>query len=83
LGLAYSFKGSVHYHNSRKHGSIQADMMLEKLRVLYLDLKASRKRLDSTGSQEALSQHWEETEHRDIKAHSHSGTSPPTRPHLV
>jgi hypothetical protein len=46
LGLAYSFRGSVHYYHGRKPGSIQADMMLEKeLRVLYLDLKAARRRL--------------------------------------
>jgi hypothetical protein len=30
LELAYSFRGSVHYHHDRKHGSIQADMVLEK-----------------------------------------------------
>jgi hypothetical protein len=46
LGLAYSFRGSAHYHHGGKHGSMQADMMLEKeLRVLHLDPKASRKRL--------------------------------------
>ena len=38
LGLAYSFRGLVHYH----HGSMQADMVLEKeLRVLHLDLQAA------------------------------------------
>ena len=42
----------VHYYHSRKHGSIQADMVLEKeLRVLQLDLKTAR-RLSSMGSQE-------------------------------
>jgi hypothetical protein len=46
LGLAYSFRGSVHYHQGRKHGSLQADMVLEELRVLQLDLKAARRRLD-------------------------------------
>ena len=50
LGLAYSFRDSVLYHPSRKHGSIQADMVLEKeLRVLHLDPKASR-RLSSSDS---------------------------------
>jgi hypothetical protein len=35
LGLAYSFRGLVHYHHGRKHGTVQADMVLEKqLRVL-------------------------------------------------
>jgi hypothetical protein len=37
LGLAYSFRGSVHYH----HGSVEADLVLEKeLRVLHLDPQA-------------------------------------------
>ena len=38
LGLAYSFRGLVHYH----YGSLQADMALEKeLRVLHLDCQAA------------------------------------------
>ena len=38
LGLAYSFRNLVHYHHGRKHGGMQADIMLEtKLRVLYPD----------------------------------------------
>ena len=46
--LAYSFRGSVYYHHGRKHGSMQADMVLEKeLRVLHLDLKAARKKTHS------------------------------------
>ena len=48
LGLAYSFRGSVHYHHGRKHGNVQADMVLEELRVLHLDLKAAGDRM----------QHW-------------------------
>ena len=40
LGLAYSFRGSVHYHHGGRHGSVQADMVLEELRVLHLDLQA-------------------------------------------
>ena len=44
MGLAYSFSGSVHYAHGRKHGSMQAEMMLEKeLRVLHLDLLAARR----------------------------------------
>jgi hypothetical protein len=35
LGVAYRFRGLVHYTHGKKYGSIQADMMLEKeLRVL-------------------------------------------------
>jgi hypothetical protein len=37
LGLAHRFRGSVHYHGG-KHGSIQAGMVLEELRVLHLVL---------------------------------------------
>jgi hypothetical protein len=37
--------GSVHYHQGRKHGSLQAGMVQEELRVLHLHLKAARRRL--------------------------------------
>jgi hypothetical protein len=47
LGLAYSFRGSFHYHHSGKYGGIQADRVLEEPRVQYLDQKASRRRLSS------------------------------------
>jgi hypothetical protein len=44
LGLACRFRGSVHCPHGRKHSSIQADMVLEeKLRVLHLDPKATRR----------------------------------------
>jgi hypothetical protein len=44
LGLAYSFRGSVHHHHGGKHGSVQADIVLEEeLRVPHLDLKAARR----------------------------------------
>jgi hypothetical protein len=37
----YNFRSLVHYHHGRKHGSKQADVVLEKeLRVLHLDLQA-------------------------------------------
>jgi hypothetical protein len=40
LGLAYSFGGSVHYHRGRRHGSLQAGMVISReLRVFHLDLK--------------------------------------------
>jgi hypothetical protein len=46
LGLPYRFRGSVHYHHSRKHGNIQADRIIKKmLRILYLDPKATRREL--------------------------------------
>jgi hypothetical protein len=37
--LAYKFRGSLHYHYGKKHGSIQAGMTLEELRALPLVLK--------------------------------------------
>ena len=48
IGAVYCFRGSVHYHQGRKHGSVQADMVREKkLRGLHLVLKAARRRLKS------------------------------------
>jgi hypothetical protein len=43
LGLAYRFRGSVHYHHGRKHGSMQTDVVLEELRVLHLEPMAARR----------------------------------------
>jgi len=43
LGLAYRFSSSAHYHHGRKYGSIQADMVLEEVRVLHLDLTAAKR----------------------------------------
>ena len=67
MELAYSFRGSVHYHHGGKHGSMQADMVLEELRVVHLDPKAAVGD-SSTGSQEdGLFPHWAELEHRTSK----------------
>ena len=42
LGLAYSFRDSVHYHHGEKHGTMQADTVLEKeMRVLHLHPQAA------------------------------------------
>jgi hypothetical protein len=54
LRLAYSFRGLVLYHHGRKYGIMKADMVLEELRVLHLELKAARRRLSSTSSQEEI-----------------------------
>jgi hypothetical protein len=44
LELGYSFKGLAHCCHGKKHGSRQADMMLEKeLRVLHLDPQAAER----------------------------------------
>jgi len=45
LGLNYRFRGSAGYHHGRKHGSVQAGVALEMLRVLYLVQKAGRRKL--------------------------------------
>jgi hypothetical protein len=60
-------------------------MMLEKeLRVLHLYLKATKRRLSSSGNQEeTLTPRWPEFKHRHLKNHPHSDTLPPTRPHLL
>jgi hypothetical protein len=47
-GLAYSFRGLVHYHHVRKQDSMPADVMLEELKVLHLDLKAARRKISSS-----------------------------------
>ena len=42
IGVAYSFRGVVHYHHGGRHGGVQAHMMLEKeLRVVHLDTEAT------------------------------------------
>ena len=84
LGLAYGFRGLVHYHRGRKHGSIQADMVLEVRRVLHLDPKAAegdclpqaaRRRLEFyTGQSLNIG---------DLKTRPQSDKLPPTRPHLL
>jgi hypothetical protein len=47
LWLAYTFRSSVHYQHGRKHGSMQADMVLEEPRGLHPDPKSVRKILSS------------------------------------
>ena len=42
MALAYRLRHLVQYHQDRKHGSIQAGLVLEELRVLHLVLKANR-----------------------------------------
>lgn len=54
LGLAYGFRGLVHYHHGRKHGILQIDMVRKELGVLHLHLKSSQRRLSSAGSQKEV-----------------------------
>jgi hypothetical protein len=66
---------------------MQGDMVLEKQRVLHLDLKAARRLMSCADSEEeALFPNWVEIEHRDFKAHPYSdippATPPPARSHI-
>jgi hypothetical protein len=36
LELAYGFRGSVHYHHGKKHGRVQAEMVLEMELEFYI-----------------------------------------------
>jgi hypothetical protein len=47
MGLAYRFRGSVHYHQGRKHDIVQIDLVVKEPRVLHLGLKETRRRLPS------------------------------------
>ena len=41
LGMVYSFRGLVHYHHSKKHGSMKAGIvMVKEMRVPHLDSRA-------------------------------------------
>jgi hypothetical protein len=42
-GAGLEFQCSVCYHHGGKHGSMQADIMLEEPRALHLDPKATRR----------------------------------------
>jgi len=46
IGAGLQFRGSVHYHHGREHGTMQADMVLEELRVLHLDLQGENATLE-------------------------------------
>ena len=93
MGLAYSFRGSIHYRHGGNIGSIQVvDMVLEKeLRVLHDNMKAARRRLSSVGFQEETGiLHWVELKprrHQSPRSHLHTPsykeTPTPTRPHLL
>ena len=43
MGLAYGVRGLVHCHHGEKHGCVQADIMLEVLRILHIGLQAAIK----------------------------------------
>jgi len=50
LGLAYIFRGLVHYQNGRQHGGVQTHMLLEREpRVLYPIPQAAGKKTPGPG----------------------------------
>ena len=72
MELAYSIL--VHYYHGGKHGSIEADIVLEKeLRALHLDLQ--------TGEKGCVTGH--SFSRGDITACLHSKVFPLTRPYLL
>jgi hypothetical protein len=78
LELVYIFRGSVHYHHGRKHGSVQVGMLWEELRVLHLVPKANRRRLTSRklgGRSQNQPQQWHTSFNK--------ATPTLTRPHLL
>jgi hypothetical protein len=49
LGLTYRIRPLIIYHHGKKHGGMQADIVLEQeLRVLHFDPKATRADWNST-----------------------------------
>jgi hypothetical protein len=83
LGLAYRFRGSVHYHHGRKHGSIQADVVLEESRVLYFESKAARNRLAARKRISfTLGGGWSRPFSQG-RTSSNKATPTPTKPHLL
>ena len=68
--MAYSFRGLVHYHHGRKHGSLQADMVLVEPRGLHFDLQTARSLLQLRLSLGVL------------KFCLYSNKLPSTKPHL-
>jgi hypothetical protein len=70
LGLAYSFKGLVHYPYDRECGTMQEDMVLKEVGVLHLDPKAGKRRLKFHNRQSLSID--------ELKSYSYSDTLPPT-----
>ena len=70
------FRSSVHHHHDRKHGSIQAGLVLGEWRVLCSDSKTARRR------RRLSLPYWAELEHQEpLKALLYNDTLPPIRPH--
>jgi hypothetical protein len=81
LGLAHSFRCLVHYHHSRKHGNMQADM---ELRVLHWDPQVAGRNSDTLARSEHLRP--QRPCPRDLQqshAYYNKATPIPTRPQLL
>jgi hypothetical protein len=73
LELAYGFRGLVHHCHGRKHGYVQAEMMLEReLRVLLLDQQAAGR-----------VSHWTWLWRWKLQSPPPNDMLPPIRPHLL
>ena len=84
LGLAYSFRGLVHYQYGGKQGRVQADLVPEILKILHLDHQETEKGLSSLGSQdEPMILRWAKLGIGDPKACPHSEALPPTSLNLL
>jgi hypothetical protein len=44
IGAGLQFQGLVHYQNGGKHGGMQADIVLEEVRVLHPDPQETGRR---------------------------------------
>jgi hypothetical protein len=69
IGAGLQFQRFSSLSSCHEAWSMQADMVLEKPRVLHLDPTAARRGLSSTGSQEEVSlPHWAKLGHRTSKS---------------
>ena len=73
MGLAYRFRGLIHYCHGKKLGGIQEDMVLEKeLKVLYLDEQAAGRESDT----ESGLRFWDLKAHFPMTSSSNKATHP-------
>jgi hypothetical protein len=49
IGAALQFRGLVHYHHGRKHGGMQADMVLEKELEFYIWISEQQEKIVTLG----------------------------------
>lgn len=84
MELVYSFRGLVHYHHDDKHGSVQADMVLEEeLSILQPEQQTAGRETESVDL--ALAVETSKSPPPPTKEHTpfNKATPTPTRPHLL